>query len=324
MRELEAYDDIGVEYYYLADINKATYYHNRMMECDLEGQTVERAMALENLAKSRTAQAYKRDEPFASAFDAYRIAKRTPAFADQFRFIHEDRMRINRVEQTAARIERKQPLVSPRFRQENIKDRLLVRAFREIQLSPDSRSTGRSASTEENIARTPTSLRCSADTVRRLTRNSGAVLQLANKLFKTELRRYNMASRRYTRDGRRKLREEERPGTELRSRNGLSRSTISMYSIASQKDGIPLDPNLRIDVKCNYSHLGETRSHVSRGEFQANCYLGISHKLDSFGRFIQQACCEDLKRFGADERLVQEFLQLAARAREQHGKGKQS
>eukprot|EP00826_Nyctotherus_ovalis_P049135 TRINITY_DN5885_c0_g1_i5.p1 TRINITY_DN5885_c0_g1~~TRINITY_DN5885_c0_g1_i5.p1 ORF type:complete len:285 (-),score=81.09 TRINITY_DN5885_c0_g1_i5:373-1227(-) len=40
--ELEAYDNIGLVYYYLGDIDKAIYYHNRMMNKQLEEETEEK------------------------------------------------------------------------------------------------------------------------------------------------------------------------------------------------------------------------------------------------------------------------------------------
>ncbi len=51
---------------------------------------------------------------------------------------------------------------------------------------------------------------------------------------------------------------------------------------------------------------------------QANCYLAITKKLDLLGALVMKSCCENMRRAGAEERLVQEFAGLEARTREQY------
>ena len=51
MNELEAYDSIGMQYYYLRNIDKAMYYHNRMMNGILESNTEEKQDNIESLSR---------------------------------------------------------------------------------------------------------------------------------------------------------------------------------------------------------------------------------------------------------------------------------
>jgi hypothetical protein len=58
--ELESYDNIGLAYYYLGDINKAIYYHNRMMEKRLEGDTQEKRWNSQAVVNKLEKNSYKR------------------------------------------------------------------------------------------------------------------------------------------------------------------------------------------------------------------------------------------------------------------------
>ena len=50
-QELEVYDLIGMEYYYMNNIGKAQFYHNRMMEGELEPFSLVKQKNLEVLEK---------------------------------------------------------------------------------------------------------------------------------------------------------------------------------------------------------------------------------------------------------------------------------
>jgi hypothetical protein len=88
-KELEAYDNIGIMYYYLGNINKAIYYHNRMMKGELEGDTAEKRWNVEALAKARAQQAYKREskDGLNTIFHKYKTIKEN---TDEVKLPHED------------------------------------------------------------------------------------------------------------------------------------------------------------------------------------------------------------------------------------------
>ena len=45
---------------------------------------------------------------------------------------------------------------------------------------------------------------------------------------------------------------------------------------------------------------------------QANVCYAMAKKIDAFGKFILNVCCNSLKQFGADEELMKEFIEAAA------------
>lgn len=91
--ELEAYDAIGLQYYYLGNLTKAKYYHSRMMSRDVEGESAERAAAMKMLADRRRGELKKccRFETFFESF-----AESTSVFAGEVVFPHESHREIVR------------------------------------------------------------------------------------------------------------------------------------------------------------------------------------------------------------------------------------
>jgi len=69
--ELETYDLIGMQYYYLENLDKARYYHTRMMKGILEPQTYEKSENLQKLQKSRKIAEFKRTLKYKSIFENY-------------------------------------------------------------------------------------------------------------------------------------------------------------------------------------------------------------------------------------------------------------
>ncbi len=176
---MDAYDDIGLEYYYLRKIDKAIYYHNRMMECRLEGETVEREMALERLLKKRSARAFKANIAFSTAFDLYRRA-RSSRVAEKFCFLHDSQKEILTIEKNGPKVEKKSPLTSPKFEEEDVHERMIDRAMQEVLLNRSIRPDSTPRYVE--APKTPTSTKYQVNSpVERLTRNSPQILGLANR-----------------------------------------------------------------------------------------------------------------------------------------------
>jgi len=70
--ELESYDNIGLAHYYLGDINKAIYYHNRMMDKRLEGDTQEKRWNNQTIINKLEKNSYKRSSIQKSIFEEYK------------------------------------------------------------------------------------------------------------------------------------------------------------------------------------------------------------------------------------------------------------
>jgi len=69
--ELKAYDNIGIQYYYLGNMSKAEFYHNRMMKGEIEPKTQEKLICLDYMKKRKLITAYKQVIEFDSFFDQY-------------------------------------------------------------------------------------------------------------------------------------------------------------------------------------------------------------------------------------------------------------
>jgi len=72
-RELESYDCIGIEYYYMGNIDKSIYYHNRMMNRKFEGESREKIWNITKLEKELKEKAYKKGYPTSSFFDLHKM-----------------------------------------------------------------------------------------------------------------------------------------------------------------------------------------------------------------------------------------------------------
>lgn len=91
MMELEAYDSIGIEYYYLGNIEKSIYYHNRMMNGEIEKESSAKDWSLEELKKDRHNKAFKQLKKFTTVFELYHEAL---MFGISFEFPHESKENI--------------------------------------------------------------------------------------------------------------------------------------------------------------------------------------------------------------------------------------
>ena len=86
--EIEAYDNIGLQYYYLGNMNKASYYHNRMMNGLIERKTPEKLYWIKLILKGRSEKAYKQAASYATYFDCYKKSK--GRLRELFIFPHEN------------------------------------------------------------------------------------------------------------------------------------------------------------------------------------------------------------------------------------------
>ena len=126
--ELEAYDNIGLAYYYLNNIDKANYYHRRMMNGEFEGDTFAKQINLEFLRNCMK----KHDYSFYSStiFDTYNNLK------SKFVLPHE---RINIKEELESKMNkliRKIPLISPKYESNDLRERIFEKALVEIMERP--------------------------------------------------------------------------------------------------------------------------------------------------------------------------------------------
>ena len=89
--ELDAYDSLGIAYYYIGNVDKAIYYHNRMMAGELEPDGEVKQWNLGLLEKDQLAHAYKDAVDAKSLFESYKEQRKGPStFAFPFTFPHED------------------------------------------------------------------------------------------------------------------------------------------------------------------------------------------------------------------------------------------
>ncbi len=127
-----------MEYYYLRNIDKAIYYHNRMMEGEHEKQTPAKECDLEQLERARRGRAFKSDLAYRTVFEAFHDWKFSadPAVAGaDFRYPHEDRTELAKLEGSSNRILAKKLLLSPKYQGANIKEGMLKQALHTVLLS---------------------------------------------------------------------------------------------------------------------------------------------------------------------------------------------
>jgi len=87
LNELEAYDSMGIEYYYLGNINKACFYHNRMMAGVMEGDTDVKRWNMRLLEEEFKVKDVRNRMSYSSIFEEYRNAKK---HGNPFVFLHEN------------------------------------------------------------------------------------------------------------------------------------------------------------------------------------------------------------------------------------------
>ena len=119
-----------MEYYYFNNIDKARYYHNRMMNNELEKSSLAKEYNVTNLNKSRQRNAYKKTIIDKTIFEKYKDKE------ENFKYLHDNNDEVKILELRLNKIERKNLLISPKYEQENVKDRVLRKALRRALQDP--------------------------------------------------------------------------------------------------------------------------------------------------------------------------------------------
>ena len=128
--ELNAYDNIGIQYYYLNDIDRAKYYHNRMMNNELERDTSAKRIGLDKLKEANEDKALKRSLITKTVFQKYR--DKDP----DFKHLHENMEERKVLDVKLAKMVNKELLESPRYEEFNLKDKVLKKALQQLLQSP--------------------------------------------------------------------------------------------------------------------------------------------------------------------------------------------
>ena len=91
--ELEAYDNMGVEYYYIGDINKANFYHSRMMNGIIEENTDTKKWNLQMLDKVAKTKEYPNVSQYMPIFETYKQSKKEEM---EFKYTHTDGIKLSK------------------------------------------------------------------------------------------------------------------------------------------------------------------------------------------------------------------------------------
>ena len=91
--ELDAYDNMGVEYYYIGDINKANFYHSRMMNGIIEENTDTKKWNLQMLDKVAKTKEYPNVSQYMPIFETYKKSKKEEM---EFKYPHNDGIKLRK------------------------------------------------------------------------------------------------------------------------------------------------------------------------------------------------------------------------------------
>ena len=126
MNELEAYDNIGTQYYYLKNINKAIYYHNRTMNGKIEKETDEKLDSIEKLTNSRVKKSFRKYLCLKTIFDNYNDKD------TNFVYPHENYVALKEFNLKFNRLKSKELPASPKYERTNAREKLLKRALNKL------------------------------------------------------------------------------------------------------------------------------------------------------------------------------------------------
>eukprot|EP00826_Nyctotherus_ovalis_P066977 TRINITY_DN9968_c0_g1_i22.p1 TRINITY_DN9968_c0_g1~~TRINITY_DN9968_c0_g1_i22.p1 ORF type:complete len:229 (+),score=75.15 TRINITY_DN9968_c0_g1_i22:685-1371(+) len=209
--ELETYDCIGLAYYYLGDINKAIYYHNRMMEKRLEGDSQEKRWNNQAVANKLEKNSYKRSLIQKSVFEEYK----GHAKGSRKLFPHEN-IEYTIILQLKGRFPvNLKKVVSPKYENNNMRQQLLSQALRmsflDGSILPSEYDSGRVP--EENASHLGSLKPSTSPHIR------SKVQVHANKLIKHKLRIFSLSKESRYGNAQKKMNTtcfaRERPGTRL-------------------------------------------------------------------------------------------------------------
>eukprot|EP00826_Nyctotherus_ovalis_P006735 TRINITY_DN11624_c0_g2_i3.p1 TRINITY_DN11624_c0_g2~~TRINITY_DN11624_c0_g2_i3.p1 ORF type:complete len:171 (-),score=43.20 TRINITY_DN11624_c0_g2_i3:439-951(-) len=115
-----------MQYYYLRNIDKAMYYHSRMMYGKVEKETPEKLGSLEKLLKSRDAKNFKNYSNGKTDFGRYCDKD------SDFVYPHENFAGLKEFDIKFLRLEKKELPPSPKYERANVKENLLKRALNKL------------------------------------------------------------------------------------------------------------------------------------------------------------------------------------------------
>jgi len=175
MHELEAYDLIGIQYYYLGNIDKAIYYHNRMMNGELEINSTAKAWSIEQVQKTRLGKEFQLSRECKTMFQFYKEARE---LAIEYNFPHENKKEIAKTDMKIQDRKMLSNIISPKFKSNNVKENLLDEALNKL-LMKEGLNTSINIETSINIP--DISLDRSKDQTKTAFTNDNRVVNLANK-----------------------------------------------------------------------------------------------------------------------------------------------
>jgi len=123
LNEFNAYDNIGLMHYYLGNIDKAIYYHNRMMNGEAERRTLAKNLNLQSLNKDGELFRIRQHMLRITIFQQYKTTNR---------YLHEDNEEKKKLNTKLQTIGSKQLLISPKYEKIDIKETLLKKALQNI------------------------------------------------------------------------------------------------------------------------------------------------------------------------------------------------
>lgn len=133
MQELEVYDLIGMEYYYLNDIPKAQFYHERMMRGELEPLSAEKMSNLEDLEMKRRERAGRDKKAKLSVFESYKAFVEKNPNAENIILPHENSKELFKLTLRKMRYSTAEPLPSPKFTHIDLKTKIINNINRAAQ-----------------------------------------------------------------------------------------------------------------------------------------------------------------------------------------------
>lgn len=126
MNELDAYDNIGIQYYYLHNVSKAMYYHNRMMNGKLEPNNIVKKVNISNLMIKRNEESYKKYILQKTIFDKYANEN------SDFIYPHKDESEFFTLKKKFLKFKNKNFPISPKCEIINLEEEIMKKAAKEV------------------------------------------------------------------------------------------------------------------------------------------------------------------------------------------------
>jgi hypothetical protein len=125
VEELEVYDMIGIEYYYLNDIPKAQFYHERMMKGEIEPISLEKVQNLKEL-ENKCKERNSRDKKIKlTIFETYKLFIESHSIIETIILPHENPKELFKLNLRKTKYARAEPLISPKFNYIDLKTKII-------------------------------------------------------------------------------------------------------------------------------------------------------------------------------------------------------